>query len=80
MVRPKSNNSNASKKRLAPRIKHGKTFITNAKHKVTDKNDRAMPREIPMPELNVEKNQIMPLIKTQIETKGTPNRIRKKPA
>lgn len=55
-VRPKSNNSNASMKRLATWIKHGNTFTTSVKYNVTDKSHRAIPRASQRPELNVEKN------------------------
>ena len=44
MVRPKRNNSNASMKRLAPRIKHGITFEANNTHKMTDKTHRTIAR------------------------------------
>ena len=80
MVRPKSNNSNAVKKRLAPRRKRGVTITRIVRYKVTGKSDRTIPRAIQRPELNVEKNQTIPPIKPANDTKGTPSIIRKKPA
>ena len=69
MVRPKRNNSNASKKRL--RIEE-----TNVVYKMADKDDRAIAETNPRPTLIVGKNQMN--IKAPIDT-GESNRIRKRP-
>ena len=71
MVRPKSNNSNASKKRL--RIEE-----TNAEYKMFDKDDRAIARANRRPTLIVGKNQKTIRALQQPNTKGNPTRIRKR--
>ena len=45
---------------------------------MTDKSHRAIPRASQRPELNVEKNQTMPLINPPIDTRGNPSRIKNK--
>ena len=44
IVRPKRNNSNAAKKRLAPRIKHGITVRENSAYNMINKNHITIPR------------------------------------
>ena len=75
MVRPKRNNSNAAKKRLAPRIKHGITVRENSAYNMINKNHITIPR----PGWNVSLNMTKAPLQIKSDTKYKPITIRKKP-